>query len=602
MTIGAAAFAPFNERREATLGLLGRLGGLCERVGTGTLGRRIDAEIVKKLEHDQFHLVVVGEFNHGKTTFVNALLGESVLPVGVTPTTAVIHHVKHGERAARLVTEQGESALRFDELGKFTAGRDGAGQDAKFLEVSLPSELLRDRITLVDTPGVNDLCLQRADITYRYIPQADAVLFVIDAGQPLKESERVFLKEKLIGQSRDKIIFVVAKADIWSAAERHEALGYVRGELAKLVEGPVVFAVSAERALAGDRAASGLDELVAHLRAFLAEERGRLMLHNALGDGLSALKAIGHGLDARRRVTRMSLEEIDRRIARIELDLEGQKKTLAERRAGIREEVSAVRAWMRRDVERFQDDVLRQLEEVIEKSPIDDVRQHLGGFLEATFVGWAEAEADEVARALEDLAERTVALMREDAHDAARRLSEGFGGDVRAPDVTIDTFGYDLGVAALFSVGIGMVFSNLLLGAALAVAAPALAYFLKGRIEAETRGKAREQADLAIRAAANNALPKLEAMIDEFTARLEKWMENVGEQVHRELIDVLKSARSQSESLGAGSAELEEDCTRTAAEIDRLRGEMEAARGALFVAPAGERHPEGEAPRGVVDA
>jgi small GTP-binding protein len=606
----SAPFDAFNQRRDGVLAVLRQLHTQCERVGTGTLAQRVDSEIVKKLAEDQFHLVVVGEFNHGKTTFVNALLGAQVLPVGVTPTTALIHHVRHAEeRSARLVMRgsvdgaagpavptsghrESERAVSFDELASFTAGHQAsADEQVKYLEVSLPSELLRDRITLVDTPGVNDLCLQRADITYKYIPQADAVLFVIDAGQPLKESERVFLKEKLIGQSRDKIIFVVAKADIWSADERAEALGYVRGELAKLIDGPVVFPISAERALAGDRASSGLDELVAHLQAFLAQERGRLMLHNALGDGLAAIKSIGHGLDARRRIAKMSHDEIDRRIARIELDLEGQKRTVDQRRAAIREEVSAVRAWVKRDVDRFADDVLRQLAELIEKAPIEDVRHHLGGFLEATFVQWAEAEAEEVARALEEMAERTVTLMREDAHDAAKRLSAGIGSEVSAPNVSVDTFGYDLGVAALFSVGIGMVFTNLLLGAALTVAAPALAYVLKGRIESETRQKALEQGTLAIRTAANNVAPKLDAMIGEFAERLDKWVETVGSEVHRELLDVLKSAKKQSDSAGADSAKLEQDCQGIASELDRLRAEIERIRAELWAPPTGEAPP-----------
>ncbi len=586
--MSASAFEGFNHKRELVLGLLRQLRGQCEVVGTATLARRIEAELVHKLEQDQFHLVVVGEFNHGKTTFVNALLGENVLPVGVTPTTALIHHVRYAkERSARLATDEGERPVAFAELAEFTAAKH-PDEAVKYLAVALPAEILADRITLVDTPGVNDLCLQRADITYKYIPQADAVLFVIDAGQPLKESERVFLKEKLIGQSRDKIIFVVAKADIWSDAEKSEALAYVRGELGKLVEGPVVFAVSAEKAIAGDRAGSGLDELLAHLRAFLAQERGRLMLHNALGDGLAALKSIGHGLDARRRVAKMSRAEIDRRIARIELDLEGQKRTVDQRRAAIREEVSAVRAWVRRDVERFCDDVLRQLGATIEQAPIEDVRQHLGGFLEATFVSWAGAEAEEVARALEEMAERTVTLMREDAHEAAKRLADSFGGDVKAPDVSIDTFGYDLGVAALFSVGLGMWFSNLLLGAALTVAAPALAYVLKGRIETETRNKAREQATLAIRTAANNVAPKLDAMIGEFAERLDKWVDTVGGEVHRELLDVLRSARQESERLGEGSAQLEEDCVKAGGEIERLRGEIERMRAELWAPPPGE--------------
>src|SRR5262249_1420029 len=160
------------------------------------------------------HLVVVGEFNHGKTTFVNALLGASILPVGVTPTTAVIHHLEHADAPrAEVVYMSGErKPIAFEEVRKFIVRGDPgmtAGAEVKHRAAGYPADLLRERIALVDTPGVNDLSLQRADITYSYIPRSDAVLFLIDAGQPLKESERVFLQEKLLGQSRNKIIFVV---------------------------------------------------------------------------------------------------------------------------------------------------------------------------------------------------------------------------------------------------------------------------------------------------------------------------------------------------------------------------------------------------------
>src|SRR5262249_12222790 len=160
---------------------------------------------------DRFHLVVVGEFNHGKTTFVNALLGSNILPVGVTPTTAVIHHLEYTETPrAEVVYESGaKKEIPFSDVRGFAVGggHRARGDEVHHLEVGYPADLLRERVVLVDTPGVNDLSLQRADITYSYIPRSDAVLFLLDAGQPLKESERVFLHDKLLGQSRDKIIF-----------------------------------------------------------------------------------------------------------------------------------------------------------------------------------------------------------------------------------------------------------------------------------------------------------------------------------------------------------------------------------------------------------
>lgn len=579
-----SAFDRFNSRRDEVIEALGALEGQAGEIGASSLASRIGREVVDKLKADRFHLVVVGEFNHGKTTFVNALLGENALPTGVTPTTAVIHHVVYAdEPSATIVRKEGDPEdVPFGKLTELVAKGDevkGGEQEGdnpiRHVEVRYPAEMLKERIVLVDTPGVNDLNLQRADITYKYIPQSDAVLFVIDAGQPLKESERLFLRDKLLGQSRDKIIFVVGKADIWKDGERDEALAYVRGELSKLIEGPVVFPISAQKALEGDREGSGLDALVRHLTGFLAEERGRIMLTNALGEGLEAARSLTHSIDARRRAASMSVDEIERRISRIEVDMEGQQKTVEERRAAIREEGAAIRAWVRRDIDRFCDDVIRQLPGIIDSSTAEELRVHLPSFLEQTFVDWAQREAAEVARALEELAEKTVSLMRENAHETAERLGEGASGDVRPPDLHVDTFGYDLGVAALISVGIGMFYTNILLGALMTGAAPVLAYYLKGRVESQTKQKAQEQATVALREAASKVGPKLDEMITQFTEHLEAWVVEAGKEVHREMIDILRATKQQHENQAPGAKAVAEACDDLAEELGKVQGRLE---------------------------
>jgi len=592
------AFLAFNERRAGVVALLTKLQSHAAELGTPSLADRIQSELVEKLEQDRFDLVVVGEFNHGKTTFVNALLAHpwedaqpGVLPVGVTPTTALIHRIEHADEAtAELVSTDGTArTIELDGLADFVVTSDHCAEDDTVdsstpvrIDVGYPAELLRDRIVLVDTPGVNDLCLQRADITYEYIPRADAILFVLDAGQPLKESERLFLRDKLIGQSRDKIVFVVAKADIWSDDERAEGLSYIKEELGKLADAPAVFAVSPERALKGEVVASGMRELVDHLSAFLAEERGRIMLDNALGEGLSAARTIARGIDARRRAAHMSRDEIARRIARIESDLEGQQRTIGARRGAIREEIAAIRAWAGRDVERFCDDVTRQLPNLVEQVPVAELKRNLAGFLEATLVDWAERETAEIAQALEALAETTVALMRDDAHETAQRLSGDVRRDVTAPDVSIDTLGYDLGVAALFTVGVGVVFSNALLGLLMAGAAPILAYYLKGRVESETRAKAVAQATRALREVADTVAPKLDEMIDNFGEKLDAWVQNAGKEVHRQLLDILNVAQEELNERGPDVERIEAQCANWHESLDAARAEIEQRRAALW--------------------
>ncbi|KYF64439.1 hypothetical protein BE11_31835 [Sorangium cellulosum] len=585
----------FHSRKDDVTGALRDLVAFAESLGARSVATRITNDLVKKLDADRFHLVVVGEFNHGKTTFVNALLGASILPVGVTPTTAVIHHLEYAaDPRAEVVYASGErTSLPFEDVRAFTVGgeRSSSAGEVQFLEVGYPAELLRERVVLVDTPGVNDLSLQRADITYSYIPRSDAVLFLIDAGQPLKESERVFLQDKLLGQSRDKILFVVTKRDIWSQDEEVEALAYIRSELGKLVKSPVVFPISSERALEGDRPGSGMPELLDHLTRFLAEERGRILLDNALGEGLEAARLLVKGVDARRRATAMSRDELSRRIEMIEKDLAGQSRTIEERRAGIREEVSAIRAWVRRDLDRFVDDVLRQLPAIIDEANTDEIKVYLGAFLERTFAEWAQAETKEIATALETLAEKTIALVREDAHDVAKRVSEALGGDVKPPNVEVDTFGYDVGVFALFTIGLGVMFTNALLGGILALAAPVLAVYVKDKVEAETRKKAKEMAPVALREAAVRIGPKLDEMIQEFASRLDAWVVTAGQELHREVIEVLKAAREERARVEPSSETQLKACDAQAEALQGVTARLEGLRSALWTVENGESKP-----------
>ncbi len=578
----------FRERKLEVIEALGNLGEVARSIGAASLAARVDLDLVKKLESDRFHLVVVGEFNHGKSTFVNALLGNAALPIGVTPTTAVIHHIVWSdEPCAKVVLASGqEQPLPFEDVKSFATGGARSEEPVSYVEVGFPAELLRERIVLVDTPGVNDLSLTRAEITYGYIPRSDAVLFVLDAGQPVKESERQFLEHQLIGKSRDKIFFVVAKSDIWSDAERTEALAYVRNRLAALVKEPQVFAVSAQTALAERPEQSGLPELVQHLTRFLAEERGRVLLSNALGEGVSAAAVLSRGVDARRRAVAMSSEQIARRIEMLEADLAGQADTVEKRRLAIREEAGAIKAWARRDLDRFCDDVVRQLPAILEQASGDDLKQHLGPFFEHSFRQWAELETREIAAALEALGERMVALVKDDAHDVGKRVSGAMGADLKAPPIEVDRFAYDVGIFAVLSIGMGVLFANVLLGGLLMAAAPALALWNRGRTEAEIKKRALELGPVVLRDAAAKVGPKIDEMVDEFASRLDEWVVTAGQELHREVIEVLASVRDERES---GAADRDAELARVQHDGERLAqlsARLEALKSTIAGAPA----------------
>jgi small GTP-binding protein len=216
-----------------------------------------------------FLLVIAGEFNSGKSSFINALLGERVLPEGVTPTTDRINLLHHGPA----VTEHAVEAF--------------------LLERTHPAELLRE-LSVVDTPGTNAIIRRHEELTRDFIPRADLVLFVTSADRPFSESEREFLER--IREWGKKIVFIVNKIDILASDdERNEVLTYVRDNATALLgETPQVFQVSARRAVqargSGDTALweqSGFDAVEEYLLETLdQEERIRLKLLNPLNVGL----------------------------------------------------------------------------------------------------------------------------------------------------------------------------------------------------------------------------------------------------------------------------------------------------------------------------
>lgn len=580
----SAMLDAFRERSKTVCNELLGLGTVASSLGAKSLQERIQRDLVKKLEEDRFHLVVVGEFNHGKSSFVNALLGKPVLAVGVTPTTAQIHHLKYASSPTATVvrTSGAREDLPFDAIRTFSAGGSANTSEIDFIEVRYPSPLLKEGILLVDTPGVNDLSLQRSDITYSYIPRADAVLFLLDAGQILKESERVFLQEKLLKASRDKIVFVITKWDILSDDEKKEAFDYAKKQLAQLVPNPVVFPISAEAELAGKTSESGMQALTLYLTQFLSEERGRIMLDNALGEGLNVVSLLTKGFDARMRSVEMQSDELERRIALLEKDLAGQAGTIEQRRIQIKEKVASIKTGARKDLDRFVDDTIRDLPNVIDSAKPEDLKEFLPAFLEDAFRKWAEAEAAEISRDLEELAETTIALVREDASAAHARVASALGGNPTKIDVQIDTFKYDAGIAVLLAFGVGALFVNVLVGGLLTLAAPILALAVKGRVDAEYKKRAKELAPNVLRQTAEKVAPKLDEMVDAFAEKLDMWVVTAGEELHREVLEVLYFTKS---SQAAGARDLDEvkrEIEGDRQKLDDVKTKIESLRANLW--------------------
>jgi small GTP-binding protein len=246
------------------------------RAGAPESDSREAKTALRSLE-EAFLLVVVGEFNAGKSSFLNTILGSDLLAEGVTPTTDHISILVHG-------SNEGEHAYAFDT----GVSRTELSVDEFVMRRELPFEFL-DGVALVDTPGTNAVIRRHQALTEGFLPRADLVLFLSSADRPFAESERVFLElAKTWGR---KVWMIVNKADLLeNAAELEEVRDFVaRNAREVLGLEPPIYLVSVRRERKKRRSGEGMGDagfqkLERDLRSVLGElEKVRLKLLSPLG-------------------------------------------------------------------------------------------------------------------------------------------------------------------------------------------------------------------------------------------------------------------------------------------------------------------------------
>ncbi|MDE5991900.1 MAG: dynamin family protein [Oscillospiraceae bacterium] len=171
-------------------------------------------DTVEKVANDHFEVAIVGEFKRGKSTLINALLGQEVLPADVHPATATLNRVTYSETPYVMVeykdggTERVDINKLADYVTKLSYESEMKAETVKQATVYYDTSFCKNNVDIIDTPGLND-DEQMTNVTLSILPEIDAAVFVISANSPFSQFEKEFLEKKMLSSDMGRIIFAV---------------------------------------------------------------------------------------------------------------------------------------------------------------------------------------------------------------------------------------------------------------------------------------------------------------------------------------------------------------------------------------------------------
>ncbi|MGD0416441.1 MAG: dynamin family protein [Terriglobales bacterium] len=290
--------------------------------------------VAERASEGRFYVACIGQFKRGKSSVLNALVGDSLLPTGVVPVTAVPTIVRHGSRAAARVRFEAGGwrdipVKTVDEYVSEEKNPENAKHVAA-LEIFVPSPLLATGMCFVDTPGLGSVFTGNTAATQAFIPHIDAALVVIGADPPLAGEELVLIE--VVARHVQDLIIALNKADRTTDAERAAAVAFSRRQLEKRLQHPVqpFFEVSAAEQLEHRGTGRDWDKLVAALR-HLVEGSGRRLIQAACERGLERIsEQLLVIITEERQALQRPIEDSERRIAVM-------KQTIADAERSMRE-------------------------------------------------------------------------------------------------------------------------------------------------------------------------------------------------------------------------------------------------------------------------
>lgn len=524
-------------------------------LGLGRLADTIEIDQQRRLGAQRLRVMVLGEIKHGKSTLINALCGEALLPVGVTPTTATVVGVRSGPVSGRFVVPpdgRGE-AVDVERFGQLVRGK--LPVESVTLEVQVAGDRLPDTIELVDTPGLNDLDRFRGAASRGELPRADVLLLVLDATQALTRTELAMLRDALtavggLGRSGARIEVVINRIDLVSDADRTLVVEHLRKQLGELVgrefDPFTTDAKAASQDANGD--SHGVRE-VERLRgrlAELADQRDEILPARMRSSLLGHTKTLRYNALIQARAVTLERERLEGEMSAVQGAIDGHAFDLAKLRKTLEDGRRAIIEASHRRSEEFRRSLQADALGQVDGADLRNLTDVLPGAIQAAFLDFARREALEIRASLERLTDDAI---RTHGEHAQRRLLEaslrmGFAGPsiyVEPPSVIIEAGMIALGIAGTAV----MYFGSMITGMIMTIASPLATMMLRERSVRDARAQARQLIPTALARAESALTDTVRRSVEGYVRQLDEHLVQAAEAIGEQLLAILRRAEAR---------------------------------------------------------
>lgn len=324
---------------------------VCDRLELKEHGQALN-DMQKKLQNHTFRVGIMGEFKRGKSTVINALLGQEIVPADILPCSATLNRIvwdtqphaqinfKKDENGLRQPSKQVSVEELSEYVTKLTEESEKQSSKVEDAVVYYPCEFCKNGVEIVDTPGLNDD--ERMNyVSESVIPTLDAIIMVLVPGAPFSMSEAAFVRNKIMTSDLSRLVFVVNKIDTVRARDRQRVVEGIRSKIYETIldktasiygedseeykdtksklGGIRIYPISAADALDGKLENdnelyqnSGMPEFENALAKLLTEERGMLELVGPVSMILSKVKEADGAIQMRRNAMGLEKEKFEK--------------------------------------------------------------------------------------------------------------------------------------------------------------------------------------------------------------------------------------------------------------------------------------------------